>query len=72
MRKLSSTFIRDLTTGFLQELLHLIQIDQTLCLCIRENYINIYYRGGNLFRLSEGKNSYTGTFDLKYFKSSPS
>ena len=72
MRKLSSTFIRDLTTGFLQELLHFIQVDQTLCLGIRENYINIYYRGGNLFRLSEGKNSYTGTFDSKYFKSSPS
>lgn len=72
MRKLSNTFIQDLTTGYLQELLHFIQADQTLCLCIRKNYINIYYRGGNLFRLSETQKAYVGTFDSKYFKSSPS
>jgi len=28
--------------------------DRSLCLEIRENYINIYYRGGNLLKLSTG------------------
>jgi hypothetical protein len=73
MRGLSTTFLKDLKTGILQPLLHYVQSDHTLCLCIRDNYINLYYRGGNLFRLSAvpKDQSYKGHFDTKYFKSAP-
>ena len=43
--------------------------DSSLCLEIRENYINIYYRGGNIMKLTEANGSYTIYFDCKYFNS---
>ncbi|MDR1582860.1 MAG: hypothetical protein LBS55_06310 [Prevotellaceae bacterium] len=71
-RKLEKEFLTDLKNGFLKGLIDYIKQDETLFLAIRENYINVYYRGGNLLKLelelepSSGK--YKATFNTNYFK----
>lgn len=68
MRGLSEAFIEDLLSGQLVLLLEAVKKDDTLCMEIRENYINVYYRGGNLLKVSaasEGK--YLYQFDHHYF-----
>lgn len=74
MRKLSETFINDLAEGFLHPMLERVQKDATLCLEIRKDYINIYYRGGNIIKIKEEKlGKYSASFDVKYFsKPTPS
>jgi hypothetical protein len=44
MRQLSSSFLTQLKTGFLNPLLSLIHGDLDLDLQIRDNYINIYFK----------------------------
>jgi hypothetical protein len=69
MRGLSSTFRDDLLhqEGVLLPVFEKIKHDQTLMLAIRRNYINIYYRGGNLLRVVEGrKGGYQAQFDENY------
>ena len=67
MRGLSNTFIIDLKTGKLNPFLIAVKDDDKLNLEIRNNYINIYYRGGNLLRItSAGKAGYRFHFDSKY------
>ena len=68
-RELSPTFINALksTTGLgLSRLLQTVIADKTLCLEIRANYINIYYRGGNLIKLEEKNGDYAAFFDRNY------
>ncbi len=68
-RVLSDSFMNDLKFGFLNPLLKRVVLDTTLDLEIRENYINIYYQGGNLLRLKpKSKKEYSAFFDFKYFK----
>lgn len=68
MRGLSKKFINDLKSGCLNSLLETVKSDDTLYLAIRENYINIYYRGGNLLRITtdEKHDSYKYYFEPKY------
>lgn len=66
MRSLSQNFVDILKSGFLKPLLDLIIIDSTLCLEIRENYINIYYRGGNIIKIEEKQEAFKASFDRKY------
>ncbi|MGI9322227.1 MAG: hypothetical protein ACR2PJ_01465 [Pseudomonadales bacterium] len=68
MRGLSPDFIDELRTGFLNPILERVQKDDSLCLEIRENYVNIYYRGGNLLKISVGPQSYLAFFDSNYAK----
>ena len=66
-RELSSTFMTDLLTGSLKDVLAFIHKDNTLDLEIREKFVNIYYRGGNVLRITEiGVNSYQFGFDSNY------
>ncbi|MBI4679953.1 MAG: hypothetical protein HY753_01755, partial [Nitrospirae bacterium] len=75
-RRLSEQFKQDLTEsdkkrnegeGLLFPLTSLINNDHSLSLEIRNNYINIYYRGGNLLKLSEVKEqTYKPFFEKKY------
>ena len=72
-RKLSPEFILDLQeNGMLHPLLMRVLIDDTLMLAIRNNYINIYYRGGNIIQLEEkSKHQYEASFDENYAKPFP-
>ena len=54
-------------TGLLYPILERIKHDHTLMLSIRKDYINIYYRGGNILRVKEQTNgSYGAFFDKNY------
>ena len=64
MRGLSDAFMASLQTGELAGLLRAVKLDDTLCLEIRGEYINVYYRGGCLFKVSC---DYTFAFDESYF-----
>lgn len=69
-RIVSSGFVDDLKHGELSPLLSRVMEDDTLMLALRDGYINIYYRGGNLLKI-EQKNSggkYIASFDTKYNK----
>ena len=66
---LSENFMQDLMQpdGLLHPMLDRVQKDQTLMLAIRENFINIYYRGGNLARITEQTPGLDRAhFDAKY------
>jgi len=65
-RGLSHAFLADLREedGKLFGLLQAVQCDDALCLEIREEYINVYYRGGCLFKVNPG---YAFAFDENYF-----
>lgn len=71
MRALSKRFINDLhnPNGLLRSLFERVRQDDTLMLAIRQDYINIYYRGGNLLKIQEQANgSYRSFFDKQYNK----
>jgi hypothetical protein len=71
MRELSKDFLDGLksTNGLLHPILERVRQDDTLMLAIRGNYINIYYRGGNILRVNEqGKDTYQSAFDDQYNK----
>lgn len=68
MRVLNKKFILDLKSGELKDLLQAVKQDDTLCLEIRENYINIYYRGGNMLRVIQRGIKYILVFDFNYCK----
>jgi hypothetical protein len=53
MRELSDTFIACLKKGFLAGILRRVNEDKDLDLQIRNNYINIYYKGNSLLKLTE-------------------
>ena len=69
-RGLKDNFFDDLQSerGLLHPLLSLVKSDNTLMLAIRDNYINIYYRGGNLLKLSSPNDDrqYKADFDWNY------
>ncbi len=72
MRKLSLKFISDLvnSVGVLHPILTRVKKDHTLMLAIRENFINIYYRGGNILNIKEhNEGFYQASFDDQYNKS---
>ncbi len=72
MRVLSPAFMNDLLDpdGSLHPILTRVKQDHTLMLSIRKNYINIYYRGGNILRIKEKRQGlYSAFFDSKYNKS---
>ena len=68
-RAISKDFLDDLLTGELKPLLDMVHIDDTLDLELRGKCINIYYRGGSLFRITEKvSRTYEIFFDLNYCK----
>ena len=72
MRALSRFFMDDLLKpdALLHPILERVKQDHTLMISIRRDYINIYYRGGNILRVKEQrKNSYRAFFDYNYNKS---
>ena len=53
MRKLSTTFLACLKSGFLSPITKYVRDDHDLNLEIRDGYINIYYKGNSLLKLTE-------------------
>jgi len=69
MRGLSDAFMADLREGALSGLLLAVQRDDALCLEIREECINVYYRGGSLIRIKRLQcGEFRFYFNPKYFK----
>lgn len=71
MRKLSPSFMKDLLSGLLNPILDRVKHDQTLMLAIRDGYINIYYRGGNILKIEisvKMPGCYNTRFDKNYAK----
>lgn len=66
MRVLSQQFLNSLQKGLLEPILQRVKKDDTLQLAIRENAINIYYRGGNLLKISEYSPFFLFFFDENY------
>lgn len=64
-RKISDEFRDELKTGKLKKLLDCVLEDDSLCLELRGEAVNIYYRGGSLFKIDD---KYNITFDLGYDK----
>ena len=70
MRSLGDSFLSALKDGCLAELTATVRSDATLCLELRGDYINVYYRGGNLMELRQSGQSageYAVSFDTNYF-----
>ena len=78
-RRLSAAFMTDLKAGGkLSPLLTRIKEDDTLLLAIRDNYVNIYYRGGSLFKIEvvsgpsaafpDSQSIYRVKFDMNYIR----
>lgn len=67
-RAISKKFMIALKDGLLKPILERIKHDETLMLALRGNYINIYYRGGNLIRITEQNGRFFGEFDQNYIR----
>ncbi|MFT5700930.1 MAG: hypothetical protein ACI8ZB_003815 [Desulforhopalus sp.] len=72
MRALSPDFYNDLenVNGLLRPVTEKLLNDHTLMLAIRDGYVNIYYRGGNLLKIQKSSSSYEVFFDANYNKES--
>lgn len=72
MRGLNPFFFKELKAGSLTPLLDCVKNDNTLDLEIRENYFNIYYRGGNVLKVNDsGKSGFQFHFEKKYLTNHP-
>ena len=69
-RALGGAFLVDLADGVLAPLLEGVKLDATLSLELRGEYINVYYRGGSLLRVSASgpAGGYDVFFDGRYFR----
>ena len=69
MRGINTRFINDLLVGELSYFLSQVKNNRdTLSLEIRNGYINIYYKGGNLLKITQQTKGYSFYFDSKYCK----
>ena len=69
MRHINTKFINDLTCGELAYFLEKVKSNRSsLSLEVRNGYINIYYKGGNLLKITQKSKGYSFHFDAKYFK----
>ena len=69
MRKINDIFLKDLKEGGrLFPLTEAVKSDSSLCLELRGDYVNVYYRGGNLMKVTQTGNGYKVFFDEHYFK----
>lgn len=67
MRHIDRRFVENLLRGELAFFLNQVKANPgTLSLEIRKGYINIYYKGGNLLKITQKKREYAFHFDTKY------
>jgi len=65
-RGISTEFVAELKNGSLRPVLSAVMRDDTLCLEIRQGYINLYYRGGSILRIGDKPNGFSFAFDSRY------
>ena len=66
-RKLSDKFFADLKGGFLSGITESVKSDPDLNLEIRDHYINVYYKGNSLLKLTETRSfQYKAEIDKKF------
>ena len=68
IREISPKFQKDLHSKILKPIIDYVHRDNNLTIEVRSNYINIYYRGGNMLRISKKKPGYNFEFDLQFIK----
>ena len=69
MRSIDTRFINDLLCGELSYFLTEVKNNRNrLSLEVRNGYINIYYKGGNLLKVTQKSKGYSFHFDAKYCK----
>lgn len=66
MRALNEKFMSDLLNGSLTPILNAVRSDDTLVLELRGTYVNVYYRGGSLYRIDQKDGYVFFTFDTDY------
>lgn len=66
IRGISSRFVDDLKNGELAFFLDEAKANPGICLEIRQDYINLYYKGGNAIKITEKNRGYSYHFDSKY------
>ena len=66
MRGINERFVADLINGELSCFLRKVKENPDLCLEIRQDYINIYYKGGSALRITQKQCGYLYEFDEKY------
>jgi hypothetical protein len=67
MRHINIRFVEDLLHGELAYFLAQVKNNRSkLSLEIRNGYINIYYKGGNLLKITQKRTGYSFFFDAKY------
>lgn len=67
MRKLSNDFIKN---PDLIKIADIVKKDDTLLFCIRENFINVYYRGVSILKFEYGKGIDKSNYKKSYLSSS--
>ncbi|MFH1093954.1 MAG: hypothetical protein V1739_07365 [Candidatus Omnitrophota bacterium] len=65
-RALDGDFLKSLSSGELKYLLAEIKRDNELCLCFRGTYVNVYYKGGSLFKIQRNSGYCKIIFDFNY------
>jgi hypothetical protein len=69
MRGLSANFLSCLKSGFLSDITESVKHDPDLNLEIRDNYINVYYKGNSLLKLAEtGSLQYKADINPKFLE----
>jgi hypothetical protein len=69
MRELSSGFMHALKSGFLSGITYAVVADRDLDLYIRDNYVNVYYKGCSLLKLTEASSErYKVYIDPKFLE----
>jgi hypothetical protein len=66
MRGINERFINDLKSESLSFFLHQVKNNPNICLEIRKDYINLYYKGGSALKIIQNKRWYSFYFDSKY------
>lgn len=62
-RKISQEFRDSLKNGVLSELTDIVKKDESLIMCFREEYINVYYKGHSLFKIEKNRKGYKFSFN---------
>lgn len=65
-RQISKKMLNAFLSGELSSLLEAVKKDDTLDLELRGDSVNIYYRGGSIFKIEEINNSFSISFDINY------